>query len=106
MASLACRHLVHPAICIWICLYSGGISGSRFQGRPWVQPTLNEITATRLLAPTHFVKMDQGILPVADYLHIDPIERSGVSILLNPYTGIQQGGKWKDTCLVNIVLRG
>ena len=29
-----------------------------------------EDTATRLLAPTHFVKMDQGLLPVTDYLHI------------------------------------
>ena len=28
-------------------------------------------TATRLVAPTHFVKVDQGISPVVDYLHIN-----------------------------------
>ena len=28
-------------------------------------------TAARLLAPTHFAKVDQGISPVLDYLHID-----------------------------------
>ena len=27
-------------------------------------------TATRLLAPTHFLKADQGLSPVTDYLHI------------------------------------
>ena len=27
-------------------------------------------TTTRLSAPTHFVKVDLGILPVADYVHI------------------------------------
>ena len=41
-------------------------------------------TAVRLLAPTHFAKVDLGILPVADYLHIDLIEESRVLILLNP----------------------
>ena len=48
-----------------------------------------------MLAPTHFVKVDQGILPVADCLHIDLIKELGVLILLNSYTGIvmiQQGG--------------
>ena len=41
-------------------------------------------TAARLLAPTHFAKVDQGILPVMDYMCIDLAEESGVSILLNP----------------------
>ena len=41
-------------------------------------------TAPRLLAPTHFVKVNQGILLVADYLHINLTEESGVLILLNP----------------------
>ena len=27
-------------------------------------------TTARLSAPTHFVKVDLGILPVADYVHI------------------------------------
>ena len=58
----------------------------------------------QIVSPTHFVKVDQGISPVVDYLHIKLFERSGVLILLNPYVGIQQGGKWKDTCLVNVVL--
>ena len=49
-------------------------------------------TGARLLAPSHFVKVDHGILPVEDYLHIELFERSGVLILLNPYVGIQQGG--------------
>ena len=52
------------------------------------------------------MKVDQGILPDVDYLHINLFERSGVLILLNPFTGIQQGGKWKDICLVNVVLGG
>ena len=29
------------------------------------------VTAARLLAPTHSKKVDEGILPVVDYLHIN-----------------------------------
>ena len=47
-------------------------------------------TATRLLAPTHFAKVDQGILPVMDYLHIHLTEESGV-IDTAESMGIQQG---------------
>ena len=43
VAWLACRQVVPPLPDVWIHLYSGGIIGSRCQGRPWVQPTLNEI---------------------------------------------------------------
>ena len=49
------------------------------RGNQWVKVSREALgaacskcdTATRLLAPTHFVKVDQGILPVVDYLHID-----------------------------------
>ena len=41
-------------------------------------------TATRLSAPTHFAKVDQGISPVVDYLHINLTEESGVSIMPSP----------------------
>ena len=41
-------------------------------------------TAARLLAPTNLVKVDQSILPVVDYLHIDLTEESGVSIMPSP----------------------
>ena len=35
-------------------------------------------TATRLLAPTHFAKVDQGILPVVYYLHINLADVLGI----------------------------
>ena len=41
MAWLAHRQVVQPLPDVWICLYSGGISGSRCQGRPWLKLTLN-----------------------------------------------------------------
>ena len=43
MGWLACQHLVHLLSASGFGLYSGGISGSRCQGRPGVQPTLNEV---------------------------------------------------------------
>ena len=35
-------------------------------------------TAARLLGPTHFAKVDQGISPVADYLHTDLTDVLGI----------------------------
>ena len=62
-------------------------------------------TATRLLAPTHSVKVDQGILPVVDYLHInltDFLEVRGVNNAKSLRT--RHGGNQKGELIVLSVL--
>ena len=39
-------------------------------GEAWDATDPEQGTKTRLSAPTHFVKVDLGISPVADYVHI------------------------------------
>ena len=52
-------------------------------------------TAARLLAPAHSVKVDQGILPVVDYLHINLADVLGIREVDNAESirGQAWGGK-------------
>ena len=61
-------------------------------------------TAARLLAPTHSVKVDQGILPVVDYLHIYLTDVLGIRGVNNAESlGTRHGGQ-KGELIVLLVL--
>ena len=63
-------------------------------------------TATRLLAPTHSVKVDQGILPVVDYLHINLTDVLGIRGVDNAKSlGTRHGVKPKRgiDCTISVV---
>ena len=78
MAWLACRHLVHLLSASgFVCTQEKSVGQGVKGGSEWD-------TATRLLVPTHFAKVEQSISPVVDYLQIELAEESGVSILPNP----------------------
>ena len=82
MAWLTHRHLVHLLSAYgFICTQEESVGHSVKEA---LGAACSEYdTVTTLLAPTHFVKVDQCILPVMDYLCINPAEESGVLILLN-----------------------
>ena len=66
-------------------------------------------TAARLLAPTHSVKVDQGISPVVDYLHINLINVLGIRGVGNVGSlGTRHGVKPKRgiDCTIGAVQRG
>ena len=78
MAWLAHRQLVHPLSASgFVCTQEESV-GQGVKGGLGCKPTPECDTATRLLAPTHFAKVDQGILPVADYLHINLADVLGI----------------------------
>ena len=65
-------------------------------------------TVARLLAPTHFVKVDQGILPVVDYLHIELADVLGISsVNTTESLGARLGGKERGiNYIISVVQRG
>ena len=65
-------------------------------------------TAPRLLAPTHFAKVDQGISPVVDYLHIDLTDVLVIrSVNTAESLGASHGGEERGiNYIISVVLRG
>ena len=65
-------------------------------------------TAARLLAPTHFAKVDQDSLPVVDYLHIDFADVLGIRGVDNVESiGAKHREKnGRNNCPTSVVLIG
>ena len=60
--------------------------------------------AARLLAPTHFAKVDHGIWPVVDYLHIDLAGVLGIRSVNNAESlGARHWGKKGEVTVLSVL---